>query len=413
MKFEYFIAKRIHFQQGKKNVSRPAVRIATIGIALGLAVMLISVCVVIGFKSEVRNKMIGFGGHIQITNFDNNNTYEMIPIQMDSLLIQKISEIKGVKGIQKFATKPGIIKTADEFQGIILKGVDKNYDWNFFKSNLVEGSIPDLFSETPKNEILISRYLANLLKLKLDDQFYTYFLQDQIRARKFKIVGIYSTNFVDYDKMFLITDIRHVQRLNNWSSDMFGGLEVLIDDFDHLDEIGEKVTFLTANRFTKEGNAYFTQTIKQLNPQIFSWLDLLDMNVWVILALMMAVAGFNMISGLLILILERTSMIGILKAMGATNWQIRKIFIYHSFFLVGKGMLWGNLIGLAICALQYFTHIIPLNPEAYYVASVPIVFNWMYILLLNIGTFLVSILIMIAPSYLITKISPAKIIRYE
>ncbi|HRR62794.1 MAG TPA: ABC transporter permease, partial [Paludibacteraceae bacterium] len=341
MKFEYFIAKRIHFQQGKKNVSRPAVRIATIGIALGLAVMLISVCVVIGFKSEVRNKMIGFGGHIQITNFDNNNTYEMIPIQMDSLLIQKISEIKGVKGIQKFATKPGIIKTADEFQGIILKGVDKNYDWNFFKSNLVEGSIPDLFSETPKNEILISRYLANLLKLKLDDQFYTYFLQDQIRARKFKIVGIYSTNFVDYDKMFLITDIRHVQRLNNWSSDMFGGLEVLIDDFDHLDEIGEKITFLTANKFTKEGNAYFTQTIKQLNPQIFSWLDLLDMNVWVILALMMAVAGFNMISGLLILILERTSMIGILKAMGATNWQIRKIFIYHSFFLVGKGMLWG------------------------------------------------------------------------
>jgi len=413
LKFEYFIAKRIHFQQGKKNVSRPAVRIATIGIALGLAVMLISICVVIGFKSEVRNKMIGFGGHIQITNFDNNNTYEMNPIQMDSLLIQKISEIKGVKCIQKFATKPGIIKTADEFQGIILKGVDKNYDWDFFKSNLVEGSILDLFSETPKNEILISNYLANLLKLKLGDQFYTYFLQDQIRARKFKIVGVYSTNFVDYDKMFLITDIRHVQRLNNWSPDMFGGLEVLIDDFDHLDEIGEKVTFLTANKFTKEGNAYFTQTIKQLNPQIFSWLDLLDMNVWVILALMMAVAGFNMISGLLILILERTSMIGILKAMGATNWQIRKIFIYHSFFLVGKGMLWGNFIGLAICALQYFTHIIPLNPEAYYVASVPIVFNWMYILLLNIGTFLVSILIMIAPSYLITKISPAKIIRYE
>lgn len=413
MKFEYFIAKRIHFQQGKKNVSRPAVRIATIGIALGLAVMLISICVVIGFKSEVRNKMIGFGGHIQITNFDNNNTYEMNPIQMDSLLIQKISEIKGVKCIQKFATKPGIIKTADEFQGIILKGVDKNYDWDFFESNLVEGSILDLFSETPKNEILISRYLANLLKLKLGDQFYTYFLQDQIRARKFKIVGVYSTNFVDYDKMFLITDIRHVQRLNNWSPDMFGGMEILIDDFDHLDEIGEKVTFLTANKFTKEGNTYFTQTIKQLNPQIFSWLDLLDMNVWVILALMMAVAGFNMISGLLILILERTSMIGILKAMGATNWQIRKIFIYHSFFLVGKGMLWGNLIGLAICALQYFTHIIPLNPEAYYVASVPIVFNWGYILLLNIGTFLVSILIMIAPSYLITKISPAKIIRYE
>ena len=413
MNVEYFIAKRIHFQQGKKNVSRPAVRIATIGIALGLAVMLISVCVVIGFKSQIENKIIGFGGHIQITNFDNNNTYEMNPIKMDAALIQKIRQIPGVVHVQRFATKPGIIKTDNEFQGIILKGIDKDFDWNFFRSNLLEGNILNVGSDTLKNEILLSKKLSDLLGLKLGDELFMYFIQDQVRARKFKIVGIYSTNFVDYDQLFVLTDIRHVQRLNNWDSASFGGLEVLIDNFDKIDERGEAVYGATANIFSKDGNAYYTQTIKQLNPQIFSWLDLLDMNVWVILLLMLSVAGFNMISGLLILILERTNMIGILKSLGATNWSVRKIFLYHSFFLIAKGMFWGNLIGLSICALQYFTGIIPLDPEAYYVASVPVAFPWGYIVLLNIGTFVASILMMIAPSYLITKISPAKIIRYE
>jgi len=410
---EYFIAKRIHFQQGKKNVSRPAVRIATIGIALGLAVMLISVCVVIGFKSQIENKIIGFGGHIQITNFDNNNTYEMNPIKMDPALIQKIRQIPGVVHVQRFATKPGIIKTDKEFQGIILKGIDKDFDWNFFRSNLLEGNILNVRSDTLKNEILLSRNLSNLLGLKLGDELFMYFIQDQVRARKFKIVGIFSTNFVDYDQMFVLTDIRQVQRLNNWDSASFGGLEVLIDDFNKIDERGEAVYAATANIFSRDGNAYYTQTIKQLNPQIFSWLDLLDMNVWVILILMLSVAGFNMISGLLILILERTNMIGILKSLGATNWSVRKIFLYHSFFLIAKGMFWGNLIGLSICAIQYFTGIIPLDPGAYYVASVPVAFPWGYIVLLNVGTLIASVLMMIAPSYLITKISPAKIIRYE
>jgi lipoprotein-releasing system permease protein len=410
---EYFIAKRIHFQQGKKNVSRPAVRIATIGIALGLAVMLISVCVVIGFKSQIENKIIGFGGHIQITNFDNNNTYEMNPIKMNATLIQKIRQIPDVVHVQRFATKPGIIKTDNEFQGIILKGIDKDFDWNFFRSNLLEGNILNVGSDSLKNEILLSKKLSDLLGLKLGDELFMYFIQDQVRARKFKIVGIYSTNFVDYDQLFVLTDIRQVQRLNNWDSASFGGLEVLIDNFDKIDERGEAVYEATANIFSKDGNAYYTQTIKQLNPQIFSWLDLLDMNVWVILLLMLSVAGFNMISGLLILILERTNMIGILKSLGATNWSVRKIFLYHSFFLIAKGMFWGNLIGLSICAFQYFTGIIPLDPEAYYVASVPVAFPWGYIVLLNIGTFVASILMMIAPSYLITKISPAKIIRYE
>lgn len=413
MSLEYFIAKRIHFQQGKKNVSRPAVRIATIGIALGLAVMLISVAVVIGFKNEIRNKTIGFGGHIQITNFDNNNTYEMNPIKADKALIKKISAIDGVKHVQRFATKPGIIKTDTEFQGIVVKGIDSGFDWNFFKSNLVEGKILDVSGKVPSNQVVLSKYLANLLGLKLGDSFYTYFIQAQVRARKFKIVGIYSTNFIEYDKLFILADMRQVQALNDWSPDSFSGLEVLITDFNRIDEVGDAVYDATANKFNKEGNAYSTQTIKQLNPQIFSWLDLLDMNVWVILLLMLAVAGFNMISGLLILILERANMIGILKSLGSTNWSIRKIFLYHSVFLIGKGMLWGNIIGLSLCAVQYFTGIIPLDPEAYYVATVPIAFNWFYIILLNVGTLIASLLMMIGPSYLITKIDPAKIIRYE
>lgn len=413
MSLEYFIAKRIHFQQGKKNVSRPAVRIATIGIALGLAVMLISVAVVIGFKNEIRNKTIGFGGHIQISNFDNNNTYEMNPIKADKALIKKITAIDGVKHVQRFATKPGIIKTDKEFQGIVVKGIDSGFDWNFFKANLVEGKTLDVSGSTPSNQVVLSKYLANLLGLKLGDSFYTYFIQDQVRARKFKIVGIYSTNFVEYDKLFILADMRQVQALNDWSPESFSGLEVLITDFNRIDEVGDVVYDATANKFNKDGSAYTTQTIKQLNPQIFSWLDLLNMNVWVILILMLAVAGFNMISGLLILILERTNMIGILKSMGATDWSVRKVFLYHSAFLIGKGMLWGNVIGLSLCAIQYFTGVIPLDPQAYYVSTVPICFNWLYILLLNVGTLVASLLMMIGPSYLITKITPAKIIRYE
>jgi len=412
MNLEFYIAKRIHFQEGKKNVSRPAVRIATIAIALGLAVMILSVAVVIGFKNEIRNKIIGFGGHIQIVNYDNNNTYEMNPIEIDSTFRKKIKSFQGVKLVQNFVTKPGIIKTKSEFQGIIIKGIDTDFNWDFFKLNLIEGDVLKISNDTLKNDIVISKYLSDLLGLKIGDSFYTYFIQDQVRARKFKIKGIYATNFVEYDKLFIITDLRHVQKLNNWNENQISGFELVISDFDKIDETGENINdFISKSSIYN--NLYFTQTIKQLNPQIFGWLDLLDMNVWVILFLMLAVAGFNMISGLLILILERTNMIGILKSLGATNWSIRKIFLYHSFFLIGKGMIWGNFIGLLICTIQYFTGIIPLDPEVYYVTSVPISFNWFYIVALNIGTLIASLLMMIGPSYLITKILPSKIIRYE
>ena len=414
MNLEYFIAKRIHFEKkGEKNVSRPAVRIATIGIAVGVAVMLIAIAVVIGFKQEIRNKTIGFGSHIQITNFDNNNSYEMQPIRMSDTLQNQLKAIPNVKHIQRFVTKPGIIKTENDFQGMILKGVGPEFDWSFFKSNLIEGEILNLNDSTPVNEAIISKSIADMMGLKLGDSFLTYFLQDQIRARKFTVKGIYSTNFADYDKLFVITDIRIAQRLNGWDQEYFSGMEILITDFNYLDGVSDQVYALAANRFDAEGNGYFIQTIRQLNPQIFSWLDLLDMNVWVILLLMLAVAGFNMISGLLILILEKTNMIGILKSYGAGNWSIRKIFLYESIFLIGKGMLWGNIIGLLICFVQYQFKIIPLDPVSYYTSTVPITFNWLYIVLLNAGTLIVSVLMLIGPSYLITKISPAAIMRYE
>lgn len=414
MNLEYFIAKRIHFEKkGEKNVSRPAVRIATIGIAVGVAVMLIAIAVVIGFKQEIRNKTIGFGSHIQITNFDNNNSYEMQPIRMSDTLQNQLKAIPNVRHIQRFVTKPGIIKTENDFQGMILKGVGPEFDWSFFKSNLLEGDILNLNDSTPVNEAIISKSIADMMGLKLGDSFLTYFLQDQIRARKFTVKGIYSTNFADYDKLFVITDIRIAQRLNGWDQEYFSGMEILITDFNYLDGVSNQVYALAANRFDAEGNGYFIQTIRQLNPQIFSWLDLLDMNVWVILLLMLAVAGFNMISGLLILILEKTNMIGILKSYGAGNWSIRKIFLYESIFLIGKGMLWGNIIGLLICFVQYQFKIIPLDPVSYYTSTVPITFNWLYIVLLNAGTLIVSVLMLIGPSYLITKISPAAIMRYE
>jgi lipoprotein-releasing system permease protein len=412
MNVEYFIAKRIHFRQDRKHVSRPAVRIATLGIAIGLTVMLLAVSIVTGFKQEIRNKTIGFGGHIQITNFDSNNTYELAPIFLNDTLINELAAIPGVKHIQAFATKPGIIKTSDQFQGIVLKGIDGDFDWNFFKKNLTDGEILH-FGDSLQNNAIISKHLADLFKLALGDTFFSYFMQDQVRARRFTITGIYSTNFIEYDKLFILTDMRHIRQLNNWEDTEVSGYEILIHDYNKIDEVGDLVYFKTANKTQANGNMLYTQTIKDINPQIFSWLDLLDINVWVILFLMLAVAGFNMISGLLILILERTTMIGILKSIGATNWSVRKIFLYHSFFLIGKGMLWGNVIGLSICAIQYFTGIIPLDPEAYYISTVPVLFNWPLIIALNIGTILASMLMMIGPSYLITKILPAKIIRYE
>lgn len=412
MNVEYFIAKRIHFRQDRKNVSRPAVRIAIIGIAIGLAVMLLAISIVFGFKQEIRNKTIGFGGHIQLTNFDSNNSYEMLPVSLSDSLLDSLRSIPGVSTVSAFATKPGIIKTANAFQGIVLKGIGSDFDGSFFKNNITEGEFIEP-GDTLRNEAVISQHMAKAFQLKTGDSFYTYFIQDQVRARRFTVKGIYSTNFIEYDKLFILTDIRQLQQLSGWAANEVGGYELRIADFGQLEAINDEVYSITSPIVLDDGSSYFTRTIRDINPQIFAWLDLLDVNVWVILALMLAVAGFNMISGLLILILERTSMIGILKSIGTTNWSVRRIFLYHSLFLIGKGMMWGNIVGLALITLQYFTGIIPLDPEAYYVSTVPVLYNWPLFILLNAGTLLASIAMMIGPSYLITKILPAKIIRYE
>ena len=414
MNVALFIARKIHFsKEGNRQVTPPAVRIAMIGIALGLAVMLLSVAIVIGFKKEVRIKVIGFGSHVQITHFDSNSSYELQPISVSDTLMAHLDSVSGVRHVERFATKLGILKTEQDFQGIVLKGVDQGYDWSFFQANLKAGTLPDFTGEKASTEVLISRYLADLLGLEVDDTFLTYFVQDEVRARKFQIVGIYETGFIDYDKLFVMADLRQVRRLNGWEADQVGGLEVLVDDYAHLDEVAENLYFDLMERQDRNGNTFYARSIKELNPMIFNWLEVLDINVVVILVLMLAVAGFTMISGLLIIILERTNMIGMLKALGETNRHIREIFLYVSLFLIGKGMLWGNVIGLLCCWLQSQFQVVKLDPTVYYLEAVPIDLSVGAWFLLNVGTLLISMAMMLGPSYLITRIDPAKSIRFE
>ncbi len=414
MNLEYFIAKRIYFNpDGQKQVALPAIRIATIGMALGLIIMIVSICVVMGFKREVREKIIGFGSHIQLTNFRSGQSYETLPIVAGDSIRSILSQQVGVKHVQRYATKPGMIKTENHFQGMVLKGIGQEYDISFYQKHLLEGEIPHFSDSASTNNVLISKYLADEMDLKMGDAIHTYYIQESLRARKLTISGIYQTNFSDYDKLFLISDIHLVNRLNKWNKDQASGIEVQINDYGKLDEIAWEITKVTDNMTDRYGNTYFTQTVEDMNPQLFAWLGVLDLNVWVILILMIGVAGFSMISGLLIIILERTNMIGILKALGDTNGSIRRIFLYFSTFIIGKGMLWGNFIGLIICYVQYQWHVVKLDPANYYIDAVPIYFSIWIWLLLNIGTILVSILILIGPSYLISRIHPAKSIQFE
>lgn len=416
MNFELFIARRIHFSKERgdsRRVTPPAVRIAVAGIALGVAMMILSVAIVVGFKQEVRNKMVGFGSHIRVSNFDSNSSYETVPIFVGDSLKSLLSALSGIRHVETFATKPGILKTETDFQGIVLKGVDVEYDWTFFRKHLKEGELFSIDTGKVTNDVLISQQLADMLRLRCGDSFHAYFVQDEVRARKFRICGIYDTGFTDYDKLFVLTDIKHIRRLNGWEADAVSGLELQVDDYDDLDEVAAAVDDRLLNRRDRKGNIFYVRSIKELNPMIFSWLDVLDLNVAVILVLMMAVSGFTMISGLLIIILERTNMIGILKALGQQDRSLRRVFLYISAFLIGKGMLWGNIIGLALCWIQSFFRPLSLDPSVYYLDAVPIHLTLGSWLLINLGASVVSLLMMLAPSYLITKISPAKTIRFE
>lgn len=414
MNLPLFLARRLYAgSDSGRQVSRPAVLIAMIGIAIGLAVMIVAVSVIIGFKSQVRDKIVGFGSHIQVSNLNAVRSYETRPVAVTDSLLDALAHFPSVVHAQRYSTKPGMIKTADAFQGMVLKGVGPEYNSAFFRRHLLEGECPQFSDTASSNRVLISRSLASKLKLKLGDKIDTYYIQDDVRVRRLTIAGIYQTNFSEYDNLFLLTDISLVNRLNRWQSGQVSGVELTLNDYDRLDEVTYLLGDTLSGRTDPYGEEYCVLNVEQLNPQIFAWLDILDVNIWVILVLMVGVAGFTMVSGLLIIIIERTSMIGILKSLGASNRTIRGLFLWFSVFLIGKGMLWGDLLGLAFYFLQRYTGLFRLDPATYYMDTVPVAFNLWFFLLLNVGTLVASLLMLLGPSFLITRIRPANSMRYE
>ena len=415
MHFPLFIAKRLYSEQGdKRKVSRPAIHIATAGVAIGLAVMIISVCVVLGFKHTIRDKVIGFGSHIQVADFLTLQQMEQYPIVIDDSMIDVLKHIPDVAHVQRFAMKEGILKTDSDFLGVAFKGVGPEFDSTFIHNNMVEGSIPPFSDSVSHNKILVSQLMADKLHLKSGQRIFAYFFDNNgVRTRRFTIAGIYQTNLKKYDETIVFTDLYTAIKLNGWESDQASGAELSVNNFDNLDMVESRVISKVKGTVDHYGETYSSATIKELNPQIFQWLDLMDLNVWIILALMLIVAGVTMISGLLIIILERTSMIGILKALGARNKTIRHTFMWFAVFIIGKGMLIGNVLSLGLLALQQAFGIIKLDAQTYYVSTVPVEINALYIVALNVATLLISVFMLVAPSYLISHIHPAKSMRYE
>ncbi len=415
MSFELFIAKRIYADKAEdgERFSRPAIRIAMLGVAIGVAVMLISLAVVLGFKHEVSSKVIGFGSHIQVLSLTQNQNYEMMPVLTNDTLIRKVKKVQGVGRIQKFATKIGILKTEEDFRGLTFKGVGEDYDLSFFQSCLTSGKMPKFSAKEASNEILLSQKVAGDLGVKVDDKIFAYFMgEESMRARRFKVAGIFATNMNDYDKNYVITDIYTVRKLNGWDEEMSSGLEVTVNDFDKVEELTNKLQFIHKDT-DRNGVTYGVFSIKDIAAHTFAWLSVLDMNVVMILVLMILVSAFTVVSGLLIIMLERINMIGTLKVLGATNVSVRKIFIQFSVMLVGQGLLWGNVIGLLLCWIQQKFHLISLDATVYYIDSVPIQFNWWLILAINVATLLISTFVIWGSSHLISIGKPSETIRYE
>ena len=406
MNVEYFIAKRLFTAKEENNsYTKPILRIAILAIALSVAIMLLSVMVVTGFKNDISDKIIGFGSHITISSFSDNQSYETEPIQISDSLYNSILENSEVKHISTFATKAGIIKTNNEILGVVLKGVSSNYDWTFFNNNLIAGKCFNINDSIKTNNVLISENSANSLQLGVGDDLFMYFVQDPPRVRKFQISGIYNTALSDFDKLYVMGDIKHIQSLNSWEKNQIGGVELMLNDFNNLDLVTQSI-------YEKIPYNLNASSIKEKTPQIFDWLDLQDINVRVILMLMLIVGGINMITALLILILERTKMIGILKALGANNWSVRRVFLYSALHLILKGLFWGNSIALGFAFLQNKFSIISLDPNIYYMNTVPVNFDFSTVILLNLGTISVCYLILVIPSVIIAKITPIKAIRF-
>ena len=412
MNLELFLARRLYStRNGKRHLSRPAVTIAQWGVTVGTVVMFLSICIIVGFKHQVRDKVVGFGGHIQIQN-SNTSRGHTSPVTADSALLRSLHATDGIKHIQQYVQMPGIILANGEYEGILLKGIDNSYDRSFFTLNIVEGELPEFSAEEPSNAIVISKTTADRLNLKKGDNANLYFMQDGIRARKMTVSAIYETHLTEFDGVMAITDIYTTRKLNGWENEKATAIEITLDNFDNryicCDNIAEAVD--SAAIRNREG--LYPATIDELQPAIFNWLGVLDQTVWIILILVICIAGFTMISGLFILILEKSNFIGIMKATGANNLSIRKIFLYYAGMIVVKGMLIGNAISVAICILQQQTGIIAIDPEMYYMESVPIEFSWLLVPM-NIGMFIISIAILVVPSMLISKIEPVKAIKFE
>lgn len=421
MSLSLFIARRLYREEGgRRQASRPAVLIAMAGIAIGLAVMIVAVSIIVGFKSEVRSKVAGFGSHLRLSGLEGGaNAYESNPVVADDSLMAWVAARPGVKHVQRYSMKPGMLKTDDAFMGMMLKGVGPEYDLGFLRRHLVEGEVPQFSDTASAGRVLVSRAMAGKLRLKPGDKLDTYYLGNgggsggDVRARRLQVAGIYETNFTEYDNLFILADLCLVNRLNGWKPGQVSGLEVELSNYGQLDAATWELGAQLGGWADRYGAEYCVRNVEQLHPQLFAWLGILDVNVWVILALMTGVAGFTMISGLLIIIIERTSMIGLLKALGAGDGLVRRVFLWLSVFLIGKGMVWGNILGLGFYLLQSLTGVFQLDPATYYMDTVPVSLSPWHLLLLNAGTLAASLLMLVGPSFLIARIHPSRSLRYE
>ncbi|PCJ94517.1 MAG: transmembrane permease [Flavobacteriaceae bacterium] len=413
MNFEFFIAKRlIRGKEHKISISAPIIKIAIVAIALGVVMMLIAIATGAGLKQKIREKVAAFNGHVQIYNYDTNySDVSVVPVSTEQDFYPEFTTVDGISHIQAVASKAGVIRTEETFEGIIAKGVGKDYNWNAFIEYLVEGELPNYMDEL-NTEVLISSILANKLKLKIEDSFFTFFLKNgnlesTPNQRRFKVVGIYNSGFEEFDAKYILVDIRHIQHMNKWEENQVGNFEVFLDNFDDIEEKSIEI-------YGKTGSSLDSQNIKSKHHEIFEWIGLFDFNTALIIGIMIIVGGINMITALLVLILERTQMIGILKALGAANWSIRKVFLYNAVYLIGVGLFWGNVVGLGVLWMQYKFRLFKFpNPKEYYIDYIPVHIDFWTVLFLNIGVLVLCLVMLLVPSYIITRISPVKAIKFE
>ncbi len=412
MNLEYFIAKRlIRGKEHKISISAPIIKIAITAIAISVFMMLMAIATGVGLKHKIREKVVAFNGHIQIYNYDNNTSdVSVVPVSIEQEFYPEFNSVEGVSHVQAVATKGGIIRTENTFEGFIAKGVGDDYNWNIFKEYLVAGQLPDYSGEV-NTQVLVSRFMANRLQLKVGDSFSAFFPKEEDplkpNQRKFTLVGIYDSGFEEIDSMYVFVDIRHIQRMNKWDADQVGNFEVFLESFDQLDEKIKEI-------YGKTVSTLDAQTITNKYYKIFEWIDLFDFNIALIIGIMVIVGGINMITALLVLILERTQMIGILKALGSANWSIRKVFLYNATYLIAIGLFWGNVLGLGLIWVQQKYQVLKFpNPKEYYMDYIPVHIDISTVLILNIGVLILCMLMLMVPSYIITKINPVKAIKFE